>query len=116
MKIKNVNLEYWVFYLDFNENVPKRVNILKGLEEDIAKHIRSSENSYKHISNRDTLKEFLKTEFMYHYWCKSEYEYGLCSQWEKNIENVEKHDVWFQIEKNLDMITDYVIYKMDLKF
>lgn len=116
MKVKNVNLEYWVFYFDFNKDTPKKVNILEGLEEDIAKHIRSSEKSYKHISNRETLKNFLKIEFMYHYWSKSEYEYSICNQWIKNIESPQKYDVWFQIEKNLDMITDYVIYKMDLKF
>ena len=116
MKIKNVNLEYWVFYFDFNENILKRVNILKGLEKDITKHIRSSETSYKHISNRDTLKEFLKTKFMYHYWSKCEYEYCISDLWKNNSDKVEKYDVWFQIEKNLDMITDYVIYKMDLKF
>ena len=116
MKIKNVDLEYWVFYFDFNENIPKRVNILKGLEEDIAKHMRSSETSYKHIFNRDTLKKFLKTEFMYHYWSKCEYEYCISDLWKNNSDKSEKYDVWFQIEKNLDMITDYIIYKMDLKF
>ena len=36
----------------------------KEQRKDISKHIRSSENSYKHISNRDTLKEFLKIEFI----------------------------------------------------
>ena len=116
MKVKNIKLEYYVFYLDLGSNTPKRVNILEGLETEIAKHIRSSKNSYKHIGDRDSLRDFLKIEFMYHYWSRCEYEYCISDLWKKNFEKAEKHDVWFQIEKNLDMITDYIIYKMDLKF
>lgn len=116
MKIKNVNLEYYIFYLDFNSKKPVKINILQGLAEEIAKNIRTSKNSYRHISDRDSLKTFLRTEFMYHYWSKCEYEYCISSLWEKDFEKAETHDGWFQIEDNLDMITDYVIYKMDLKF
>lgn len=116
MKIKNVNLEYWVFYLDMNSHQPKRINILEGMEQDIAKHIRSSKNSWRHIKDRLTLKDYLKNEFMYHYWSKSEMEYLVHGFFKKDCEKATKLDVWYQIELNLDMITNYVIDKMQIKF
>ena len=70
MKIKNVNIEYYVMYHDFNKNTIKRINIFNNeLIETIAKNIRS-----KKIQNLADLQEWLKREFMYHYWSKSEYE------------------------------------------
>ena len=122
MKIKNVNLEYWVFYLDINTGKPNRVNILKGLAEEIAKRIRSK-SDYYHIENRDDLKNFLKVKFMSHYWSKCEMEYAVIDIFDIMSNNVTldkvreraiKLDVWYQIEPNLDIITDYVIDKMKL--
>ena len=124
MKIKNTNLEYWVFYLDINTGKPNRVNILKGLAEEIAKRIRSK-SDYYHIENRDDLKKFLKVNFMSHYWGKCEMEYAVIDIFDIMSNNVTlegvreratKLDVWYQIELNLDIITDYIINKMDLKF
>lgn len=116
MKIKNANLEYWVFYIDFNTKKAKRINILKDIEKDIAKHIKSSENSYKHIQDRNTLKNYLRSEFMYHYWSKTEMEYIVNRFIEDDFENAQKLDVWYQIEPNLDLITDYIIKEMEIKF
>lgn len=115
MKVKNVDLKYYVFYYNFNKGLDT-INILQGFNELIAANIRSSKGAYNHISDRDSLREFLEKEFMYHYWCKSECEYAIGSMWTKSIEELEKKDAWFQIEPNLDSITDYIIYKMDLKY
>lgn len=116
MKIKNVNLEYWVFYWDFNKLEPIRENILNGINEKIAKCIRSSKNSWKHIANKNDLIQFLKTEFMHRYWCKSEREYLISSLWAGDYEKGSKKDVYYQIEPNLEMIADYIIYKMKIDF
>lgn len=111
MRKAGVKLEYWVFYIDWNKKKPKRVNILEGLEEEVYIRIKR-----KKIGNREELKDWLKIEFMYHYWSKSEYEYALGSVWWKTEEELGKYDVWYQIEKNLDMITDYIMYKMRIDF
>lgn len=116
MKVKNVNLEYYVFYMDFNTRKLVRFNILDGMSELIAKNIRTSVNSYNHISDRATLKSFLEREFMYHYWSKCEYEVGVLNLFAKDIKESIKIDVWYQIEPNLDLITDYIIIKMKLNY
>lgn len=56
----------------------------------------------------------LKTELMAKYWSRCEYEY-IVSEYPKQ-KNEKKLDVWSQLENNLDALTDYVIYKMDIKF
>ena len=112
MKIKNANLEWYVMYSDFGNKDIKRVNILGyDFAEIVAKEIKK-----KKITNRETLKEFLKREFMYHYWSKSEYEIAVGGLFAKYPDDFEKLDVWFQLEKNLDTITDYIIYKMNINF
>ena len=110
MRIKNANLEWYVMYDDFNSKKIKRVNILGyGFAEELAKDIKR-----KKIMNREQLKTHLRGEFMYHYWSKSEYEIVVGGLFAKSDDDFEKIDVWFQLEKNLDTITDYIILKMKL--
>lgn len=110
MKIKNVNLEYYVMYHDFNSDKIKRINIFtNSLIEDIAKNIRN-----KKITNLLELQEYLKRDFMYHYWSKSEYEIAVGGLFSKHPEKFEKLDVWYQIEKNLPIIVNYVNQQMEL--
>lgn len=112
MKIKNVNLEYYVMYHDFNTNKIKRMNILGGnFAETLAKDIKNNK-----INNKESLKEYLKREFMYHYWSKSEFEIAVGGLHIRNIEELEKLDIWYQIELNLDIIADYIINKMKITF
>ena len=59
------------------------------------------------------MKEHLKREFMYRYWSKAECEMGMGGLW-STIEELEKIDMWYQIEMNFDNVIDYIILKMDL--
>jgi hypothetical protein len=52
---------------------------------------------------------------MYRYWCKCEFEVIIGGLFSKTIDELDKIDVWYQIEPNLDTIVDYLNYKMDLK-
>ena len=108
MKIKNVNLEWYVLEWDSNKKKVVSRNILKGLEESIAREVRT-----KSIYDKSILKEYLKTEFMYHYWCKCEWEFYISDLFGNNHEKV---DIWRQIEPNLNLIVDYVNDKMKLNF
>lgn len=111
MKIKNVNLKWNVLRHDFNKNKIIPYNILGySFAEDLAKDIKKQK-----IENREQLKEHLKREFMYHYWSKSECEIamgGLHTNYSE--EDLEKIDMWYQIEMNFDNIIDYIILKMKL--
>lgn len=110
MKIKNVNLCWNVIYEDFNARKIKQTNILGyGFPEDLAKAVKKNK-----IENREQLKEYLKREFMYHYWGKSEYEIAVGGLHSKHPEEFEKIDVWYQIEMNFDHIIDYIIREMRL--
>lgn len=110
MKIKNVNLKWNVMRHDFNENKIKPYNILGySFAEDLAKDIKKEK-----ITNREQLKEYLKKDFMYHYWSKSECEIAVGGLFSKHPDEYEKIDIWYQIEMNFDNIIDYIILKMDL--
>lgn len=112
MRIKNINLEYWVFYPEFNSSGNlKKVNILQGMAEEIAKEKRRGK-----ITCRHDLYDYLKRKFIYRYWSKVEYEYIVGDLWARNIDLLEKKDVYYQIEDNLTMITDYVIARMEITF
>ena len=108
MKVKNVNLEWYVLCWDFNSKKVINYNILQWLKEDIANEVRR-----KHIYNKSILKEYLKTQLMYNYWSKTEYEFYIS---DLHGDDYEKIDIWRQIEPNLDRIVEYVNSKMELKF
>ena len=111
MKVKNVNLEWYVLDWSTNEKKIKPYNILHNLEENIAREVRA-----KRIYDKSILKEYLKTEFMHHYWSKSEFEIVVGSLFSEYPKEFEKIDIWKQIEPNLNNIVDYVDIKMKLNF
>ena len=108
MKVKNVNLEWYVLYWDFNKRKVINHNILQWSKEHIINEIK-----HEKIYNKKLLKDYLKTYFIYNYWNKSEYEFFI-SDLKGNY--YEKIDIWRQIESNLDRITEYVNREMRLNF
>lgn len=117
MKIKNVNLEWNVLRWDFNSKKACKYNVMHNdFPERIAKAIRSPKGSYRHIDNKEDLKEWLKRELMYYYWCKSECEYVIGGLFNHEEKDLQKLDIWFQLEMNLDRIVDYVMKEMNISF
>ena len=106
MKVKNVNLEWYVLRWDFNTKKVVNYNILQWRKEDIANEVRR-----KSIYNKSILREYLKTTFMYDYWSKTECEFYIS---DLHGDDYEKIDIWRQIEPNLDLIVEYVNSKMEL--
>lgn len=106
MKVKNVNLEWYVLRWDFNSKKVINYNILQWRKEDIANEVRR-----KSIYNKSILREYLKTTFMYDYWSKTECEFYIS---DLHGDDYEKIDIWRQIEPNLDLIVEYVNSKMEL--
>lgn len=107
MKVK-VKLEWYVLKWDINTNKVVNYNILEGLNNDIAKEVRSGR-----VYDKSILRSYLKTEFMYSFWSKTEAEFYIS---DLHGDEYEKVDIWRQIEPNLDLIVDYINSKMDLKF
>jgi hypothetical protein len=109
MRVKNSNLEWYVLKYDANSDSIVTYNVMTGIAELLYKKVKKKE-----VYNRASLKEFLKKEFMYNYWSRTEYEIlvsGLSSD-----ANIEKIDIYEQLEMNLDNITDYVNLKCDLRY
>lgn len=111
---RNKKLEWYAFYHDFNSNKLVYMNVLRSdLADNILKNIKSK-SKYRHIDSYETLKEYLKSELMYYYHSKSEFEV-IVSNWSgRDME--EKIDIWYQLEPNLDRITEYVIRELKLEF
>lgn len=117
MKIKNVNLEWYAFRYDSNRHALVFTNVLYSMEEEIAKKIRKGKkDNWRPVYNYETFKEYIKGELMYHYWSKAEHEVVIYDLFDTNDERGEKHDIWWQLEPNLDRICEYIIREMDIKF
>ena len=111
MRIKGVKLEWYVMAHDFNNDKIVPYNIFyNSFPELIHKEIKK-----KKINNYNELKEYISNWSKYNYWCKAEHEIivaGLISKGDKE----EKIDVDWQIQMNLDRITEYVNNECRLGF
>ena len=119
MKIKNVNLQWYVMNWDTNHNKPYAINIMSLLDlNDISKKLKHKGNKpteYNSIKTWYELRNYLKKEFMFHTWSKCEYEMIVSSLPNPKNEDGIKVDVWSQIAPNLNEITNYLIIKTDIK-
>jgi hypothetical protein len=106
--MKKANLEWYVLNWDFNTKKVITYNIFTGLTDEIIREIKN-----KRVYNKSILREYLKTQFMYNYWSRAEYEFFVS---DLHSDKSEKVDIWQQIEPNLNNIVDYVNIKMDLNF
>lgn len=109
MRVKKSNLEWYVLAHDFNSNKIVNYNVMTGIAKLLYKEVKA-----KRVYNKDTLKKFLKKEFMYSYWSKAEHEILVSGL--SNYDITEKIDIWRQLEMNLDIIVEYVNIKCDLKY
>ena len=111
MKRKNVELKWYVINHDFNRNKVYHMDIfIQDITDCLIKNLIK-----KKIKNYSDLYEYLLKEFMFYYWSRAEYEMSIGGLFVKDIEkDLEKIDVWYQIEPNLDRICEYVIRELQL--
>lgn len=117
MKVKNVKLEWYAFRYDWNSHKLVFTNVLAYMEEEIAKKIRKgAKDNYKPVTDYNSFKDYIKRQLMHDYWSKSEHE-CLIGDFSNNVEKtLEKHDIWWQLEPNLDRICEHIINEMEIKF
>ena len=115
MKVKNVELKWYVLRWDFNKKCIVEYNIFpSSLKEELYKQIKSNK-----ITNYDEFKEYIDKWSMYNYWSRTEYEISMGPLWPNKLEDLkefEKIGVYRQIKMNLDNICKYIICMMDIKF
>lgn len=103
MKVKNVNLEWYV--LRFEQHKVDYYNVFGG-----NRFVELLHNSVKKkkITNYEELKNFINSYFIYYYMSKAEHEILVGELMTKDIESLEKIDIYSQLKPNLDTITKYV--------
>lgn len=94
-------LEWYAYLHNYNEDHLSKFNVLHILEDD------RNMKRLKKCNTYDEVKNLLRTMLMSMYWSRTEYEF-IVSEW-TGKEFKQKIDVWFQIEPNLDRLTEYVI-------
>lgn len=122
MAKNKTNLEFYVIIWETNKKEVERFNVFSTLgplatyekQTTWADDIRNAVKKNK-VNNRRELKEWLLRWFKSCYWSKCEYEI-LVDEWPASGVGPVKIDVFYQLEKNINVITDYVINQMKLNF
>lgn len=105
-------IKYYAMHYDFNAKEIRKTNVI---HEDTLKRLQEMVKKGK-IKDRIQFRECLRSEFMYRYWCKREWEISVGDLYEKDLNQYEEIDVYDQLEANLDVITDYIIREMGITF
>jgi hypothetical protein len=98
-----IPMEWYVIYHDVNKNEMTKFNIFNhfSFSEDVKKNL-------KKIKDKDEFSKKLKSDLMYYFWCKSEYEI-IVSPWcgGRDTKDV-KIDIYTQVMMNFNIFLDYV--------
>lgn len=105
-------MEWYVLNYDWNKHQVVNYNVFS--KDSITDLKKARKN--KKFTNREQLKEYLKRDFQYHYWSRTEYEIAVGDVMPMSMEELEKIDVYRQLEMNLDRITNYVIDVCKFRF
>lgn len=106
-------LDWKVLRYDFNNHKINNYNIF-GTSDSYEKQLKKARRK-KEFTNYEELKEYLRKDFLYHFWSKSECEI-LVGSLSSNLNELEKIDIYRQLEMNLDRITEYIIKELKFRF
>lgn len=104
------DLNWYAFYWDCNSNSLERTDVIHSdLIDEVKKAIKKSQDF-------NQIKEIIRRDLMWHYWSKSEWEV-LVSDLHLHTpkHRIEKIDIYYQLEPNLDRITEYMINNLTTK-
>lgn len=121
MKIKNAELKFYAFTYDWNTKSLEWTNVLGDRYKEYLVKALKTKTEERRIKNRDELKENLRQYLFSYYASRAEYEVlvgDLLSEINpaKYVDEMVKLDVYNQVIKNLDVMVDYIINTMEIKF
>ena len=121
MKIKNAELKFYAFTYDWNTKSLEWTNVLGDRYKEYLVKALKTKTEERRIKNRDELKENLRQYLFSYYASRAEYEVlvgDLLSEINptKYVDEMVKLDVYNQVIKNLDVMVDYIINTMKIKF
>ena len=98
-------MEWYVLYYSFNDKKIKRLNIFNTVR--FSNGVEQLLNEYQ--DNKEDFINKLTSLCRYCFWSKREYELAVGDLTETDINNLEKIDVFFQIEKNIPLLAYYIL-------
>lgn len=104
MRTKGKNLEWYTLNWSFNDKKLYKFNIFTNMDKFI--EFLKRKMTKKEIQTKQDLKRMILL-YCRDFWCRREYEIevnDLCGKPEDSV----KIDVFYQVEMNIDRITDYV--------
>lgn len=112
MKKHNVKLEWYVLNGDFNRDIVKKYNIFyEGFIDELEHRIKRDK-----VDNIEKFRNCIDSWAKYHYWSKTEFEIVVGDLMCRDLSRLEKIDVYYQLEMNLDNIVEYLINKLNIQF
>lgn len=103
-KIKKLNLKWYALIHHFDRDKVEPYNVLYT---DIVYYI---DKCIDETGDYEQIKEKTRRELMSMFWSRSEYEMVVSNWGGKDFE--QKIDIWYQLYANLDLITEYLIFKL----
>lgn len=110
MKTKNKKLEWYTLNWDFNSNKLYKFNIFISTDKFI--EFLKRKMTKKEIQTKEDLKKMI-LQYCRDFWSRREYEIEVNDLGNKP-EDAVKIDVFFQVEMNIDRITDYVNTELEI--
>ena len=101
-----MNPEWYVFTDDFNTKTIRKFNVFNSVK--FRKGLLDIKKKLKKNPDLD-IKDEIKSELMYCFWGKSEYEVVISPLFAKDMKDFKKIDVYDQVMLNFDKFADYVI-------
>lgn len=108
-RTKPMNLEWYVYYYDMNSSQLKTFNIFnhRGFKNVI-------EEIFKKYYSMEEFKKAVKSELMYYFWSKAEWEIVISDWFGKQVEK--KIDVYDQVMLNWDRFIEWLYHELYYKF
>lgn len=104
-----MNLEWYVYYYNINGSQLKTFNIFnhRGFKNAI-------EEIFKKYYSMEEFKKAVKSELMYYFWSKAEWEIIISDWFDRQVEK--KIDVYDQIMLNWDRFIEWLYHELYYKF
>ena len=103
-KVKKLNLKWYALIHHYDQEKLDPYNVLY---DDIVYRI---DEIIDKTGDYEQIKEKVRIELMSMFWSRTEYEM-IVSNW-SGKDFKEKIDIWTQLYANLDLITEYLIFKL----
>ena len=103
-KIKKLNLKWYALIHHYDKEKLDPYNVLY---DDIVYYI---DEVIDKTGDYEQIKEETKRELMSMFWSRTQYEW-IAKEW-TGKDFKQKIDIWYQLEPNLDRITEYLIFNL----